>query len=404
MRFASFVLFAATTTVVMACDQPQDPATRLPNDTAAVTTSWEKVDLAPNASASVFAINDSGMIVGLIGDSAQPRNGPSHPFVYHNGILRRLVTETFATPGAISPTGEMVGVASNTVVVVWDSVGAPPRTLDAEPVGDDANLRVVSVNEHGDILAFQVEHDGISGHAKTLLWHDGVRRNLGFLADSGLGHPSTFATAMNGSGQIVGQSKVALVVHTNAPPGERFHPFIWENGVMRDLGVLGHIPCTDVAEPMDCATGEATDINAHGVVVGYTTGPGGVLRAFVWENGVMRDLGVFPGQSTQALAINDRGQILGIADTVTFLWENGAAQVITGPQHEGGGLLSGDGRVVGTIRLNDHLLHTFVWEAGQFTDLGEGMPIAVNSRGDIIGTWYHQDGGYQAILWRKKRS
>ena len=42
-----------------------------------------------------------------------------------------------------------------------------------------------------------------------------------------------------------------------------------------------------------------------------------------------------------------------------------------------------------------------VWKDGHFTELGTGQPIAINSRGDIIGVWYSRYG-YQAILWRKK--
>ena len=114
----------------------------------------------------------------------------------------------------------------------------------------------------------------------------------------------TYPLAWNERGQIVGTSFVRHV----SPTYEIFRPFIWEAGVMRDLGVLGDLTCGDAQA--DCAGGQAVDINAQGTVVGTVTGPAGLDRAFIWQDGVMHDLGAFEGHSTWAIAINDRGQVL----------------------------------------------------------------------------------------------
>jgi probable HAF family extracellular repeat protein len=209
---------------------------------------------------------------------------------------------------------------------------------------------------------------------------------------------------MNDSGQIVGVAKVAVVVHPSSPPHVVYHPVLWQNGVLLDLGVLAHIPCTDVATPMDCSSGSAIDINAHGVVLGRSTGPGGIGRAFVWENGVMRDLGVYPGRWVSPLAINDRGQILAVVDDSAFLWEGGHTQTIIRTVDAFPQALGPNGEVIGRMTAGPgNLQHAWVWQAGRLTDLGTGIPIAINSRGDIIGNWYGDNGGSVAILWRKKR-
>jgi len=76
----------------------------------------------------------------------------------------------------------------------------------------------------------------------------------------------------------------------------------------------------------------AYGINASGQVAGFSyfangSGP----RAFLWQNGVMTDLGTLPGGSiSQGLGINDSGQLVGrsniggeTSEYHPFLWQNG---------------------------------------------------------------------------------
>jgi len=98
------------------------------------------------------------------------------------------------------------------------------------------------------------------------------------------------------------------VVGLSDLPGDTtFHAFLWQNGVMRDLGTLPG----DVASLADA-------INSKGQVVGRSVDMDGNNRAFLWQNGVMTDLNtLIPADSPlfliQANDNNSRGQIVGFA-------------------------------------------------------------------------------------------
>lgn len=85
---------------------------------------------------------------------------------------------------------------------------------------------------------------------------------------------------------------------------------------------------------------------------------------------------------------------------MTFFWDNGQAQIVG----EGVSLYAvapgANGEVIGWMR--GPAVHAFIWQAGRLTDLGDGTPQAINSRGEIVG--YHGCcSATRAMLWREKR-
>ena len=74
---------------------------------------------------------------------------------------------------------------------------------------------------------------------------------------------------------------------------------------MTDLGTLGG------------TTSYATAINDRGQVVGNSPTIAGVTHAFLYGDGAMTDLGTLGGTTSYATAINDRGQVVGSAETTT---------------------------------------------------------------------------------------
>jgi probable HAF family extracellular repeat protein len=124
-----------------------------------------------------------------------------------------------------------------------------------------------------------------------------------------LGGTLGFAFALNSRGQVAGISNLA---------GDRFaHGYLWDGRMLKDLGTFGG------------DTSEADSLNDAGEVVGVADFPGNQLHdGFIWRDGVMIDLGNL-GKTSHAYSINSSSQVVGnsrLSDGITihsFLWERG---------------------------------------------------------------------------------
>jgi probable HAF family extracellular repeat protein len=186
----------------------------------------------------------------------------------------------------------------------------------------------------------------------------------GRLTDLGrCGHYSR-AVAINERGQVVGSCAFR-------PSGKPDHAFLWQNRTLIDLGTLGW------------TSSDAVAINAKGQVVG-TRFRGNEEHAFLWQRGKMTDLGTLGGTRSEATAINDRGQVVGDSTT------------------------------------SDGEQHAFLWQHGKMTDLGvlgggvstafggirneQFQPTAINNRAQIVGLAHNPTGSYEiAFLWEHRK-
>lgn len=234
---------------------------------------------------------------------------------------------------------------------------------------------------------------------RSLVWENGRVRWLGTLAGG-----ATTASAINGRGQVVGESVVGGIPHA----------FLWQDGKMRDIGVLGGNPGFGTLA-----------LNGRGEVVGARISKGGAPRAFVWRNGRMLDLGTLGGPMSVAYGISERGQVVGVSDTVSgvthpFLWQNGKMRDIATPTDgvrliwasaisDKGQVAGAGGRIVGKDSVDEKTIRAHLWSNGKITDLGTlpGFPFstagAINNRGQIVGIAQAKKDKPRAFLWENGR-
>ena len=229
--------------------------------------------------------------------------------------------------------------------------------------------RGTAIDERGWVAGFSsLPGNGIR-HAA--LWRDGTIVDLGTLGGPGTSS-SVVWPGLNDRGMVVGIAETddldplheewSCTAFLPSVTGHICLGFVWEDGVMAPLPTLGG------------NQGFAAGVNNRGQVVGWAETPvhdptctaPQVLqfRAVLWEprEGAQRELPPFPGDSTSAAtAINDRGQAVGI---------------------------SGDCDIaVGRFSAR----HAVLWDRETVTEIPNlggttwHTPMAINQHGDVVG-------------------
>lgn len=338
-----------------------------------------------------LALNDKGQVVGY----STTADGVEHAFLWQDGSMRDLnVSSGWNIAEVITNSGLVAGVLGGQAFRWNDGVTTVLGSVnDATIVGITADRVAIGTRD--------------SEHAPTsAVWENGVWQQLTSFGYGGF----SVARAMNRTGQIVGGAPVREIA------GDKiFHPFIWQAGVMRDLGLLNDFVCGDDSTKY-CGYAWAVDINGSGDVVGSGSGEGGHSHGLLWSRGgTVRDLG--PGT---AVAINEAGEIVGDAlwsdGGDAFFWRQGSRTILPslGSHRTVVVDLNDSSMVTGSSRTAQGKSHVFLWtpERG-IVDLGTGpsaaeaQAVAINARGDIVGyscttDCWSWDTMRRAILWRKK--
>jgi probable HAF family extracellular repeat protein len=292
----------------------------------------------------------------------------------------------------VDDAGQVVGIAANRAFVWQNGTKVELASLGGSASGAQA------LNEGGQVVGYSKLTTQAQGtHAVT--WINGAIVDLTPELASSQG---AAATGINEGGQVVGNISYGTA-------------FLWQNGARTSLGDLGGGAST------------ANDINDSGIVVGssYTnqlTTLGFMQHPFAWQNGVMRDLGLLPGdEDGGAAAINSAGQIVGSSGRTdpetyesfyrAFIYANGAITALPVPSWEAhAGDINDDGVAVGTMRAGGGFsnFHGWVYIDGVVTNLntlipsGTGLHIAyansVNNAGQIAATAFDAQGSYHAVL------
>lgn len=327
------------------------------------------------------------------------------------------------------------GVAVSILLILFiagiASAIPPAYTIVDLGVSDGTSSYAYSLNNNGQVVGLVSYSDG---NQRPFLYENGSMTNLGPLhsGDPGIG----VAYDINNNGQIAGHS------YTYSGPGS--HAFVTVNGAMQDLGTLGgNTSLAKAVNDKGAVVGSAStqteiyrafidggqgmvdihswggsygrssanDINIHGVVVGESTHNGSTsvqdCHAFVYENGIMKDLGTLGYTNSSASAINDAGQIVGTIYSLSglrapFLYEDG---VMT--QIPVGGYGATDINNSGQILLGGS--NPMLYDNGtaySLLSLLEGNPgwtqffsmVSINDLGWIAGSGYNPDGDIHAFL------
>jgi probable HAF family extracellular repeat protein len=241
---------------------------------------------------------------------------------------------------------------------------------------------------------------------RPILWNEGQVTALEALGGD---VDSAAAGWISGSGLIAGISEMGVIDPLTGWP--EAHATLWKRGQAIDLGTLGGYESF------------AYGLNNHGEAVGGATnttpdelyGFGTQLRAFVFRDGEMHDLGTLGGPDAFATSINDQNQISGCSlnddlSNLPFLWQNGKMIELGtfGGTNGCAFLVNNHGQVIGQSDLSgDKVAHGFFWERGVFTDLGNFggnvvEPFWVNNAGEVVGgADYPGNTVRRAFLWKR---
>ena len=248
------------------------------------------------------------------------------------------------------------------------------------------------INNKGQVTGYS---DNRKGDTHAFLWSNGIMADL-----DAFGGNRSIATNINDMGQIVGYSSINT---------DHERAFLWKNRIMTDIGSLN--------DQSDDIT-SAQDINNEGQVVGRSESQNGSYRAFRWSNGTMIDLGTLGGNTSEAYAINEAGDVVGWSEFTksssvshAFLWSNANGTMIdlgTLTGEEGQGSYATDinnaGRIIGYTKTNE----VFTWYKGIMTDLNTLLPEnsgwkimnvqGINNHGQIVGYGTFNGGKNTAVL------
>jgi probable HAF family extracellular repeat protein len=288
-------------------------------------------------------------------------------------------------------------------------LGALPGGASSASAWISANGLVAGTSQNGEIdplLPGQPEQ-------RAVLWQQGKIANLGVLKEGGY---ESGAAAVNSAGQVTGWAtntisdpfSIAVISNTYFPYEPvipyQTRAFLWQNGVMQDLGTLGGPDAFPVG------------MNERGQVIGfsYTSSIGNpnnncsipvpntpITDPFFWDKDTgMIDIGTLGGTCGFPALINNRGQVVGNSNLAgdqvnhAFLWDRATGIVdlgtLGGTYSEAEAINDAGVVVGGSQTASDTFDHAFLWD-GKMHDLGVvpgtncSYPFWINASGQIVG-------------------
>lgn len=180
-------------------------------------------------------------------------------------------------------------------------------------------------------------------------------------------------------------------------------PVMWKRGGERIF----------VAMPIDAISGALSGVTQNGTVVGNYVTSRSEYRCFRTDpDGASVDLGLMAkGNFCQANGVDDQGlRIVGVANVYprgpgkvrAFLWENGKFRnlgVLSSGDFSQANAINYFGHVVGASSLGNGDVHAFLWSDGAMKDIGNSSEfpssaaLSISKAGEIVGTGYSMRKG-----------
>jgi probable HAF family extracellular repeat protein len=251
------------------------------------------------------------------------------------------------------------------------------------------------INERGWIVGGSSNGtiDPLTGYPEVnaTLWKNGRVINLGTL-----GGNQSLAWSVNDRGRVAGfaLNKIPdpFTSAVFAFGATQARAVLWQDGVMRNLGTLGG-PDSDalLVNERGQVAGMSFTNSSINAITGQPT-----LDPFFWEDGKMTDLGTLGGTYGYPNALNNRGQVVGFSDVAgdqsghPFLWEEGVLKDLgtLGGSAGEARWINDDGDIAGYATLTgDHVVHAVLWREGKTIDLGvlPGSPCSYANGVDPLG-------------------
>jgi probable HAF family extracellular repeat protein len=285
----------------------------------------------------------------------------------------------------------LTSIAANSLLAALAiAADAPPHytVTDLGPVGGSPG-QPYGISNNGLVVGAAAA-SATKMHA--VLWYNRLRIDIG---TPGLGGPNSAGFGVNESGQAVGAAE------TSTPNSEDFCgfnaygfpsftacvPFVWQFGRMTGLPTLGG------------TNGQANAINNRGEVAGLAEtanadpNPACAVSQFkpvIWEGSRIHELPTYPGDMDGVpVAINDKGQVVGAS-----------------------GACAPFNPLSGWYFMDSHAL---LWESdGSYHDLGNlggtgaypvgNFALGLNNEGQVVGhSNLPNNATFHAFLWTREK-
>ena len=163
---------------------------------------------------------------------------------------------------------------------------------------------------------------------------------------------------------------------------------------------------TDLGALADSSS-EASGINNLGEVSGYSWTNANIYQATVWRQGTLIPLKYFGGNFSQAFGINNAGQVVGTSNNATNLfypvvWDDSTSVRVLSTSTGVAYGINNAGQATGLMEVRGIGAHAALWSSAAEMDLGNGLGLAINDVGRVVGASMYQaieyDGAYTTNL------